>query len=124
VTVWRWVHHEQQTLQDVGVLGDGSLHNPNGYPDDLVREAVAAANERRYQRRSKAAKKAAETRRRRTKERVYDVVERIEAGGSFGPASHCCICGRGLDDSQSIRRGIGSECWQSVLAGLERKATA
>jgi hypothetical protein len=79
---YKWIQHEQQTLRDVEVLDDGSLHNPNGYPDDLVREAVAAANERRHQRRSRAAKKAAETRRRRTKQRVYDeLVAEVAEGG-------------------------------------------
>jgi hypothetical protein len=120
--IYRWIRHGDQVLREVGVLGDSSLHNPNGYPADLVREAVAAANDRRRRRRSEAATRAAETRRRRTDKLVYDTAARIMAGERLGPAARCCICRRALSDPQSIRRGIGSECWQSVLTALERAA--
>ena len=46
---------------------------------------------------------------------VYQAAQRITDGHTFGPSSHCAICGKGLDDNQSIERGIGSECWQYVL---------
>lgn len=112
---WKWVLHGGATLYDIGVNDDGSLHNPNGYPDETVRAAMAAAEERRSERRSKAAKKAAQTRRTRQQKRVYEVARRIVDGHVFGPADHCQICKRGLDDPASIERGIGSECWQFVL---------
>lgn len=115
MTTWRWIRHEGAGLYDIGVNADGSLHNPNGYPDATVRAAVAAAGERRRQRRSKAAEKAAETRRKRTEQRVYEVARLIVDGHVFGPASCCQICGRGVDDPDSIERGIGSDCWQRVL---------
>ena len=115
MTTWKWVIHEGATLENIGVNPDGSLHNPNGYPDETVRAAVAAAEQRRRQSYSKAAKKAAETKQRRQEKRVYETVQRIGAGERFGPRSHCVICKRGLDDPQSIQRGIGSECWQSIL---------
>jgi hypothetical protein len=67
---YRWIRHGDQQLLHVGILADGTLHNPNGYPDDLVREAVLVADERRRARRSVSAKKAAETRRRRTEKKV------------------------------------------------------
>ncbi len=63
MTHWKWIRHEGVRLDNIGVNSDGSLHNPNDYPADTVRAAVAATEERRKQRRSTAAKKAAETRR-------------------------------------------------------------
>lgn len=119
MTRWKWIAHEGGKLYDVGVGPDGTLHNPNGYPDETVRAAVAAAEQRSHERRSRSARKAAETRRTRQDKRVYDAARRIAAGELFGPRKACYICGRGLDDSQSIRRGIGSECWQSVLDAIK-----
>jgi hypothetical protein len=97
-------------LLDVGILEDGSLHNPNGYPEDEVRSAVEAANERRHQRRSKAAKRAAETRRQRKERLVYELVERLKKGGHLQPSTHRIICKRQLDDPESLARGIGRDC--------------
>ena len=119
---WKWIRHEDATLYDIGISADGSLHNPRGYPDATVRAAVAAAEERRRQRRSISARKAAETRRKRTEKRTYEVARRIVGGHMFGPADHCQICGRGLDDPVSIERGIGSECWQGVLDRIKAPA--
>ena len=36
---YRWVYHNEAKLYDVGILPDGTLHNPRGYPDDDVRSA-------------------------------------------------------------------------------------
>jgi len=115
VTRWRWVSHGGGSFHDVGVNPDGSLYNPNGYPEDQVRAAVAAAEERRGRRRSEAAGRAARTRRLRRDRLVYQAVERLRAGGRLEPATQCRICGRGLADQESLDRGIGSECWQTVL---------
>jgi uncharacterized protein DUF6011 len=119
---WKWVRHEGRQLHDVGILPDGSLHNPNGYPEGEVRTAVAAAEERRHLRRSKAAKTAAATRKTRQEKQVYRVVQRIIEGNPVGPKSHCALCGRELSDPPSINRGIGSECWDRVLAAIEARA--
>jgi hypothetical protein len=121
-TSYKWVRHDGGYFYDVGVNDDGSLHNPNGYPADLVRAAIAAAEERQHQRRKTAAAKAAKTRQARKEKRVYHVARRIVAGEAFGPGDACFICGRGLDDPQSIERGIGSECWQGVLGAIEELA--
>jgi hypothetical protein len=104
----------------VGILPDGSLHNPNGYPEDVVRAAVLAADVRKHERRSVAAKEAAITRYDRQEKRVYAVAKRIKDGGHFGPRKNCIICKRILSDEQSIARGIGSECWQGVLDDIAR----
>ena len=103
----------------LGSVPDGTLHNPNGYPDDLVRAAVAAADARWHERRVKSAKKAVETRQRRHQARVDAIARRLVAGGAYGPSRHCASCGRALDDADSVRRGIGSECWQNVLGKIE-----
>jgi hypothetical protein len=58
-------------LCDAGILPDGTLHNPGGYPDDIVRAAVHAEGERCHKRRSQAASKAAEMRQRRQEKRVF-----------------------------------------------------
>ncbi|SRR5258707_4226800 len=115
---WKWVRHEGVRLDDIGVNPDGSLHNPNGYPAGTVRAAVAAAEQRSHDRRSAAATKAAGTRRIRQEKRVYDAARRIASGEAVGPRRACLICGRGLDDPESIQRGIGSECWQSILSAI------
>ena len=44
-------HRNGMPLHNVGVLSDGTLVNPNGYPENLVREAVETADAR-YRRRA------------------------------------------------------------------------
>jgi uncharacterized protein DUF6011 len=105
-------------LFDVGINDDGTLHNPKGYPDDVVRAAVQAADARRHERRSKAAKVAAVTRRKRQAHQVYWAAKRTLDRHPLGPRKHCAICSRSLDDPASIERGIGSECWESVLTAI------
>jgi hypothetical protein len=62
---WRRVRYEGTDYRKIGIYKDGTLNNPNGYPEDVVRAAVAFADEEVHQRRSVAAKKAAQTRRER-----------------------------------------------------------
>jgi hypothetical protein len=121
---WRYINHEGQTLHNIACHADGSLYNPNGYPDDLVRAAVAAAEEHQRQRRSEAAKQAAKTRQARKERLVYQAARRIIDGEVFGPRKSCFICKRGLGDPESIQRGIGSECWQFVLNHIKVAKTA
>jgi hypothetical protein len=113
---WRSVWHDNERLNSVGILPDGSLWNPNGYPEDIVRAAIAAAEARQHERRSKAAKKAAATRLQHQEKKTLAVARRLLAGGGIGGRSHCAICGRDLGDPQSIKRGVGSECWGNVYA--------
>lgn len=108
----------------VGILDDGTLHNPNGYPDELVRAAVLAADADDHERRSQAARKAAVTRRARTERLVYQAAKQLLAGRRFGPAAKCVICRKGLSDDASIERGIGSECWQDVPAAMTERRRA
>jgi len=60
-----------------------------------------------------------------TKKRVYEMAhresrigamaKRVAEGLKIGPSLHCNVCGRPLDDRDSMIRGIGPECWQHVL---------
>src|SRR5947199_2277344 len=102
---YKWVWADQpggERLFSVGVLDDGSLHNPNGYPEDAVRAAVMAADARCHELRSEAAKKAATTRRRRQEKRVNEIAAQWAQGRRFGPGEHCVICHKGLGDPASI----------------------
>jgi uncharacterized protein DUF6011 len=113
---YRWVYGTDGVrYYDVGILEDGTLHNPNGYPEEIVLAQVMAADARRHERRSKAAKKAAITRAERKEKRTQQIARHIINGMGVKAQKHCAICGRHLDDTESIARGIGSECWQFVL---------
>jgi uncharacterized Zn finger protein (UPF0148 family) len=117
---WKVIRHDGEVYIDIGVdKKDGSVYNPHGYPEDIVRAAVAGAEARQHERRSAAAKKAAQTRQKRREKLVYRVVQRLRAGGVLTPGTHCEICGKGLTDPESEARGIGSDCWQSILTSLQ-----
>ncbi len=117
---YRWVMHGGDKLHDVGIDADGSLYNPHNYPEDVVRVAVAAADERRHERRSRAAQKAGATRRRRQALKVYELARAIVAEQATGPSGRCALCRRKLSDAESIARGIGTECWGGVLEEVSR----
>jgi hypothetical protein len=119
---YKWVfdpRNPRERLFAVGILDDGTLYNPNGYPPDIVRAGVQAADACRHEQASQAAKKAAVTRRKRQEKRVWEAAWKIVMGLKTGPRHNCYCCGKGLDDPQSIERGIGSECWQHVLSKLQ-----
>ena len=120
-TRYRWIRTATgEHLRNVGIAADGSLINPNNYPADLVRREIEAAEHRRKIRRQEGAAKAVVTRQRRHKRLVYSAARRIIQGHRFGPSITCSLCGRALSDSESIERGIGSECWTGVLSIIER----
>jgi hypothetical protein len=121
---YKWVHHGDARLYEVGIEADGTIYNPRGYPPDLVREAVLAADVRQHERGSRGAKKAAQTRSTRQRKKVYAIAARIAAGHSFGPRTTCVCCGRPLGDADSVARGIGSECWQEILRAIELQQNA
>jgi hypothetical protein len=116
-SIYRWVGNPDggSVLHNVGILADGTLHNPNNYPEDLARRAVQAAEARRHNQRKAAAQKAASTRARRHALKVTKIAQAIVAGHRFGPAEHCVICRKALSDEASMGRGIGSDCWQDLL---------
>jgi hypothetical protein len=110
------------SYRNVGVEQDGSLFNPNGYPEDKLRLVIERVFEEKHKRRSAGAKKAAVTRAKRVEAKLYEVVQRLKDGGTFLTAAECEICGKRLDDPQSRARGIGSDCWQRVLDRLGHKS--
>ena len=117
--LFRWVRHpDGGRLESVGIFADGTLHNPRGYPERDVREAVLAAVERRKARRSAAATKAARTRAGRREHLVHQIARRI-AGHRFEAGVHCAVCRRALTDPASQARGVGPECWEDVVCALE-----
>jgi hypothetical protein len=125
-TIYRWVYDPRGTtrfdyLHNVGILADGTLHNPNGYSPDIVRQAVEAANAHGHLRRSEATKRAGKTRAVRREKRVAEAAKCILAGIGIGEATRCQICLKDLSDPESIKRGIGPECWQDVLALVTEK---
>jgi hypothetical protein len=79
---------------------------------DAAQYAEAAS---RRARRSEAPTKAAQTRAAR---RHLRIVRLVSQGKPVGPRKHCYLYGRSLDDTASVARGIGSECWQDVQAEL------
>jgi predicted nucleic acid-binding Zn ribbon protein len=88
-------------------------------PDEVVRAAVLAAEQRRHARKSAAAKK--KQARRVAVDKIDAAALALIAGKTIGPRNHCYICGRSLDDPQSVARAIGSECSQGVLNAMERR---
>jgi hypothetical protein len=117
--IYRWVTHGNELLYQIGFNSEGSLHNPRGYPEDVVRAVLEDVERRCAERRSRAAKQAAETRQRRKDAMIWSAAKRILTGQGIGERKNCAICGRGLADPESIKRGIGSECWQAVLSAVE-----
>jgi hypothetical protein len=124
MSTWQRLAYNGAWLFQVGILPDGTLRNPNNYPEGMVRAAILDAEARQHEKRSKAARKASATRSRRQSLKVQDAAQRLLADKRSGPRRSCYICGRHLDDTASIERGIGSECWQNVLAVLTELRSA
>jgi hypothetical protein len=114
MSLYRWVHYQGTQYFDVGLAPDGSLHNPRGYPPEIVRAALQEALQHAKERRAKGVQK----RRERRERRVYITAQRLLNNLQTGPRQHCYCCGKALSDPAAIARGIGSECWQQVLAQL------
>jgi hypothetical protein len=99
---YKWVNWndgtETKRLFQVGILADGTFYNPNGYPEELVRASVRAADTRRHERRSNAAKRPAETRRRRQERDIHRVATKMLDNRPIGPRHFCACCGRKLND--------------------------
>ena len=106
---YRWVRHAsgRGTFADVGILEDGTLHNPNGYPEAEVRAGVEAAIARLKESRKEAAARAALTRAARHERRVSEIADQIRQGHGIGQRATCACCRKALQDAASIERGIG-----------------
>lgn len=89
---------------------------------EIVRECFAVLVSS-HERRSQSAKRGARTGARRRQLLVYKAAEALK-NNALTPRQRCRICGRGLEDPASIARGIGSECWEQVLAALTQRKEA
>jgi hypothetical protein len=122
--IWKYIEYGDRKLYSVGILRDGTLHNPNNYPETDVRAAVETASELLHERRSKAAKLAAKTKEKRNQLMVWRVARRLLQNEQIEPSLNCVICGKGLGDQESIARSIGSDCWQHVLQTITKMRAA
>jgi hypothetical protein len=83
-------------------------------------QALVTANRRCKKRRSDGARKAAATRARRKELRLAEIASYWQETGRLpGPLPACSLCGRKLTEPESIKRGIGPECWEGVLKHLQ-----
>jgi hypothetical protein len=72
-----------------------------------------------------AAKTAAVTRKARQEMRVRKIAHHVMVNGEKLTArEYCYICGKKLSDAASMARGIGSDCWQEVLAQIQMRRAA
>jgi hypothetical protein len=94
-----------------------------GETDNDVRHLINTADERRKWKRTEAAQ-AAITRRERQVRRVDMFAEGIVAGEELSPRIQCRICGKKVTDKSSTDRGIGSDCWQALLAAISQLPAA
>ena len=109
---------------NVGFYHDGSLYNPDGYPEEAARAYIEPRylewKQERDERRKAGAAKAAKKRRHRREQRIHTAGAVLLREEPLGPRDDCYICHKKLDDEESVARGIGPECWQHVLEWIER----
>ncbi len=118
---YRSAVYNGERYYNVGHQQDGSLWNPNGYPETLVHEILEAVAERRRQRKADGIKKAVATRKARHERKIYAIALLILHDHDIGNRETCACCAKVLTDQESIDRGIGPECWQHVLASIQRQ---
>jgi hypothetical protein len=81
---YSYVFHNGRTLTRIGRNKDGTLWNPDGHPEDLVREVVEGLERKAAERRSKSAREAAVTRQRRQHNRIWSAAKAILSGQGIG----------------------------------------
>jgi Family of unknown function (DUF6011) len=117
---WRYMRVSGDIFYSIGIEADGSLWNPNGYPEDRVRELVTGALERARQRHEKAIKRGVEKRKRRRETRIHEAARKLLIEAGIGDRDRCYCCNKLLSDPVSMKRGIGPECWEIVLRRREQ----
>jgi hypothetical protein len=117
---WRCMRGGGDIFYSVGIEADGTLWNPNGYPEDRVRELVAGALEREHQRHEEAIKRGVAKRKRRRETRIHEAARKLLIKAGIGDSDRCYCCNKLLSDPVSMRRGIGPECWEIVLRHREQ----
>jgi hypothetical protein len=101
-------------LANIGVRYDGSLINPNGYPEEEVRAVLEAHFKTEREQRDAIIAKGVRTRARRRLDRLWQAVKAWKAG-TLSPANKSRCCKKHLTDPVSKARGIGPECWEEIL---------
>ena len=122
--IWRYIRRDGEQFNSIGVRTDGTLFNPNGYPEPVVRDVITWAEDRLKERRSRAAIKAGVTRAKRQELRVHRMAEKLLADERIPPTHYCYCCRRKLVDQESIDRSVGPECWDRVLLKMTAIAEA
>jgi hypothetical protein len=118
---YRSFNRNGERYTHIGIEADGTLYNPHNYPEEKVREVVLWADDTRRQQRADAIKRGVETRRKRRENKIIEIAKTLLAGNGIGNQDWCACCKKILNDPESIDRGIGPECWQQVLAAIERE---
>jgi hypothetical protein len=107
----------------VGFYDDGSLYNPDGYPEEAARAYIepryAEWKAERERRRKEGAVKAVAKRRKRREKLIHQAGAMLLRNEVIGPREACIVCERLLTDAPSIARGIGPECWDTILDWVE-----
>jgi hypothetical protein len=121
---WHWI-----MLPDRGRVFNVALATDGGQVKRLefegkadqgeVLSAIIGSQRRKRQRRKEAAARGAETRKRRRVSQNYRVAKSI-IEGRFKPSLVCACCRRKLTDRESLKRGIGSECWAEIKQVIEQ----
>ena len=121
---WEWVSTESGRMEgpvvriEHGQIVEASARDCRWTTTQIVR-GVYLAHRRIAERRSASAKKAAETRKGRQDARVYALAKWWLKYEKLPPSKKCHMCGKSLDDAESIDRGVGSDCWQNLLTIIE-----
>jgi Family of unknown function (DUF6011) len=110
----RYIRYDDKIFRNVGLKDDGSLYNPNNYPEDKARAAIAYEAER-------IARQAAATRQRRYQQRIHSIAKQILEADGIGERHCCALCKKALTDPTSVKRGIGPECWDHVMRAVKRQ---
>lgn len=108
-------------LRHVGLTDDGRLINPHGYPEQVVRDAIAKNRALRIEKRFDAALKATDVRTRRRKLRIERLANDIAAGKALGPSANCVSCRSALRDQIAIARGVGPGCLELAMRVIETR---
>ena len=119
---WSWIRLPNgDKVRNVRVVVDGGVSRlcfDGGFTEAEVREVAIQTLRRKKQRRSDSAKKASVTRKSRVDQMVH-VVAKHYTENKLQPSSFCLICGRFVGDPESVKRGVGADCWQKVLRVVE-----
>lgn len=116
---YRWIRQNGKKYLAVGIEENGSLFNPNNYPEEELRAALIQTEANAHLRRSEASKRSAITRRKREEKKIHQYVKLMLEDQEIPYTTHCYICGRYLQEEESRVRAIGPECLQNLYRVAE-----